>query len=435
MKKILFLLALIAIVIYFLFYKKELETNPLQDIKTEKTTMGSILLKIDCNGRVVSNFDVEIKSKASGEIIEFPFDVSDKVKMNDLILKLDPVDEERSLREAQTEVDIVTSQLKQMAEKIKIAKQELLILQKNTREQIAIDTQKYEDARRKVRDAQKLLPKNVISEDEYQDLLSRELQAKATLEITTVKQEEFKIKEWQIQNLQHEEDILKKKVIQTEIKLETTKQRLKDTQILAPIDGIVTEKFVQKGQIISSGISNVGGGTKILVLSDLSKIFVIASVDESDIGKVSLEQQVIISADAYPNLHFRGKVVQIGAKGVNLYNVVTFEVKIEVLGEKKSYLKPEMTANVSILQDMKENVLTVNSDALIYSYKTKKYTVEILNQGKRETREIEIGLNNGMSAEVIKGLEENMDVILQTSKKLPGSPDPQRAMRRMGRPR
>ncbi|NUM36719.1 MAG: efflux RND transporter periplasmic adaptor subunit [Candidatus Brocadiae bacterium] len=434
MKKILFLLVLVAGIVFWSMYKKEADSTPKQEIKTEKVTKGSVILKIDCNGRVVSNFDVEIKSKASGEIIEFPFDISDKVKTNDLILKLDPVDEERGLREAQTEVDIVTSQLKQMAEKIKIARQELFILQRNTREQISIDTQKYEDARRKVRDAQKLLPKKVISEDEYQDLLSREAQARSTLSMTDLKQEEFKIKEWQIQNLQYEEEILKKKVIQTEIKLETTKQRLQDTKILATIDGTVTEKFVQKGQIISSGISNVGGGTKILVLSDLSKIFVIASVDESDIGKVSLEQEVIISADAFPNLRFRGKVVQIGAKGINQYNVVTFEVKIEVLGEKKSYLKPEMTANISIVQAQKDDVLLVNSDALMYSYKTKKYTVEIMKAGNREVREVEIGLNNGMVAEVVKGLEEDTEVILQAAKKMP-SFDTQRAIRRMGRPR
>ena len=116
-------------------------------------------------------------------------------------------------------------------------------------------------------------------------------------------------------------------------------QRLKDTKVFSPINGVVSERNVQSGQIISSGISNVGGGTLVMVLSDLTRLFILASVDESDIGKVKLGQKVVITADSFPGKRFFGKIERIATKGVNISNVVTFEVKIEVQGTDKQLLK------------------------------------------------------------------------------------------------
>ena len=82
------------------------------------------------------------------------------------------------------------------------------------------------------------------------------------------------------------------------------------------MDGVVTDRKVQTGTIIASGVSNVGGGTTILTLSDLSRIYVLASVDESDIGKVQVGQPATITVDAYPSMQFAGKVVRIASKGV-----------------------------------------------------------------------------------------------------------------------
>src|SRR5262249_12618539 len=133
-----------------------------------------------------------------------------------------------------------------------------------------------------------------------------------------------------------------------QVALANARQQLTYTKVTAPMDGVVAALNVQIGTIISSGITNVGGGTTILSLSDLSHIFVLASVDESEIGSVAIDQQAVITVDAFPGRRFRGKVVRIATRGVNVSNVVTFEVKIEVLGENKTLLKPEMTANVQI---------------------------------------------------------------------------------------
>ena len=145
--------------------------------------------------------------------------------------------------------------------------------------------------------------------------------------------------------------------------LDLARQRLTETRVVSPVDGVVTQRAVQIGQIISSGISNVGGGTTALVVSDLSRIFVLAAVDESDIGQVRPGQRVKVTVDAYRNREFAGEVVRISPRGVNVSNVVTFEVKIEVTARDKELLRPEMTANVEILIDERPDALLAPSDA------------------------------------------------------------------------
>ena len=196
-----------------------------------------------------------------------------------------------------------------------------------------------------------------------------------------------------------------------QISLSIAQQRLDDTKVYAPIDGVVTERFVQTGQIISSGISNTGGGTPILTLSDLSRLFVLAYVDESDIGKVQVNQGVVITADAYPGKPFGGMVERIAQKGANQSNVVTFEVRIEITSEDKSLLKPEMTANVEIIVAEEENALMVPVEAV--SRMRGRTTVTVLKpDGTQEMRDVELGINNGERIEIISGLSDDETILI-----------------------
>jgi HlyD family secretion protein len=195
------------------------------------------------------------------------------------------------------------------------------------------------------------------------------------------------------------------------INLSIAEQRLQDTKVYAPIDGVVTARFVQSGQIISSGISTTGGGTPIMTLSDLSRLYVLASVDESDIGDVRPGQKVQITADAYPGMSFGGVIERVAQKGVNTSNVVTFEVRIEILGENKSLLKPEMTANVDIIIAEKEKALTLPVAAV--SRVKGIHTVSVLRpDGSTEAREVDVGISDGMRIEIVSGLDENETVLV-----------------------
>ncbi len=254
------------------------------------------------------------------------------------------------------------------------------------------------------------------------------------------------------------------------IALADAEQQRSYTRVVSPMDGVVSALNVQKGTIIASGINNVGGGTTVMTLSDLSRIFVVASVDESDIGKVAVGQPVTVTADAFPGKRFDGRVVQLAVRGVNSSNVVTFDVKIEVLdggqgasagagehgsrreggpdprgasrhpgspdsgsaaegrrraGESggaeapsgagaspKSLLKPEMTANVEIVAAERTGVLTVPAEAV--ARQGGRHVVEVVRAGgARETRDVEVGISDGLKTEVKSGLSEGEAVVLK----------------------
>jgi HlyD family secretion protein len=184
---------------------------------------------------------------------------------------------------------------------------------------------------------------------------------------------------------------------------------LKDTSVKSPITGVVAARNVQIGTIISSGVTNVGGGTTVLTLSDLSRIFILAAVDESDVGKVALKQKVIVTADAFPGTTFKGEVVRIATKGVNVSNVVTFEVKIEVTSENKVKLKPEMTSNLEIVSVQKDDVLLAPSEAVVRKQRQRFATV-VRPDGQAEEREVKTGINDGVKVEIASGLGEG-DVV------------------------
>jgi HlyD family secretion protein len=175
------------------------------------------------------------------------------------------------------------------------------------------------------------------------------------------------------------------------------------------MDGVVSTLNIQNGTIISSAITNTGGGTTVMTLSDLSHIFVLASVDESDIGRVALDQPVRITVDSYPDREFPGKVVRIATKGVNVSNVVTFEVKIEVLGPDKKLLKPEMTANVHIVTAEHKDILIVPVTGVRRD--NGKLVANVIGPNNARTTEaVTLGLSDGDNSEVLSGLTQGQTI-------------------------
>lgn len=147
-----------------------------------------------------------------------------------------------------------------------------------------------------------------------------------------------------------------------------------------------------------------------MVLSDLTRLFILASVDESDIGKVALGHKAIITADAFPGKRFFGKIERIATKGVNVSNVVTFEVKIEVQGKNKFLLKPEMTANVDIIVAEKEEVLMVPSEAVLQ--KKREPFVRVKNDdGSLEERTVQTGISDGVVTEIAGSLNQGDTIV------------------------
>lgn len=416
MKKGKFLIGLILILVMgaiganFFSSKRDNEIKE-KEFVTAQAEQGTIQVYISCTGKVVSNQDVEIKSKASGKVIKLPFSISDTVQASNLLVELDPTDEQRNVEKAESTLEAAIAELNAAKQALLIDKKKLKTARMKIKTEISSTKAEWEDAENKANREEQLYQKKLSSREELDTRKTEAIRAKATYEKTLVKQEELKTQTMELELKKQTVEVKESKVRSATIDLEIANQRLNDTRILSPIDGIVTEKNIQIGQIISSGINNIGGGTTIMVLSDLSKIYITASVDESDIGKIRLDQEAEITVDSYPDTSFMGKIVRIAPRGINIHNVVTFDVKIEILSRNKSLLKPEMTANVKIISAKKQNVLLIPGEAVEFSNQGPKVTLLLANKNTID-RKIQLGLNNGEVAEIVKGLKEGDTVIL-----------------------
>ena len=142
----------------------------------------------------------------------------------------------------------------------------------------------------------------------------------------------------------------------------------------------------------------------------MSRIFVTADVDETDIGAIRVGQRVNVTADAFYGKNFNGAVLRISPKGIVENSITVFKVKIEVIDEGKKILKPMMTANVDIVTNKVKNTLYIPREAIRYDGDT---VYAMIPNGEIPKRvEIKIGIQTPIYSEVISGLEDEQDAIV-----------------------
>jgi len=396
---------------YYFFFVRGAKTAAGE--KKEATAVarkGDLVVSISSTGRVISNQDVEVKCKAGGQVTTVSFDVSDRVKNGDLLVELDPIDEQRKVAQGEVSLSVSQAKLAIARENLAIAERTLVTDERRARAALLAAESHAKDALAKADRMKQLLAKKLASQEDCDTAETAAVQAAADLEAAKTRIEELKTQRQQLEVKRQEVKQAEATVKADEIMLAIAKDRLRDTKVVSPMNGVVSKRDIQVGQMISSATSNVGGGTPLMTLSDLSRVFVVASVDESDIGAVAVGQPVGITVDAFPGKRFTGKVVRIATMGVNLSNVVTFEVKIEVLGERKSLLKPEMTADVEIVTARRDGVLLVPSEAVVR--KASGRFVTVVGGPAKEDRKVEIGLTDGVRTEVVSGLAEGKAVVV-----------------------
>ncbi|HPI75290.1 MAG TPA: efflux RND transporter periplasmic adaptor subunit [bacterium] len=331
-KTIVILLAAIVVVGGGLFLKSKLKKPAIEEAKIRivEASRGDVTQMVEASGSVVSNFDVEIKCKASGEIISLPFDASDVVKKGDLIAELDPSEEERKVEKARVALDSSRASRDTARQNLRMAERNLE--NSRSRAEVTLEAAKSaaEERAAKAERVAQLYQNKLASREEHETAKTSAAQARADLERAHLTFKDLDVEEAALevsrQNLKRAEADVKS----SEINLDIAMQGLEDTRVYAPMDGVVTARYVQTGQIISSGTTNVGGGTSIMQVSDLSRLYVLAAVDESDIGQVRIGQEAEITVDAYSGRVFKGRVDRISPRGEMVSSVVTFEVKIEV---------------------------------------------------------------------------------------------------------
>jgi HlyD family secretion protein len=171
-------------------------------------------------------------------------------------------------------------------------------------------------------------------------------------------------------------------------------------EITAPVSGTVLSVGVERGSIVASAISNVSGGTALATVADLSDLRVIGAIDEAQIGRVQVDQQVEIRVDAYTERTFVGRVARVSPLGVETSNVVTFDVEIVVEDENASLLRSGMSADLTIITGQQEGILVPLT--AVRSEGGRRFVV--LASG--ETRQIRTGSTDGRQLVVLEGLND-----------------------------
>jgi HlyD family secretion protein len=244
---------------------------------------------------------VEVKSKASGEILQLDVESGDKVRRGDLLGRVDPRDVRNAFLQAEADLEVARARL-----------------------------ETAESARRR---ATELRQASVITEQEFESAKLEEANARA-------------------------------QYVKARTNLELAEERLGDVTIRAPIDGVIIRKDVEAGQIIQSASQNISGGTTVFVMADLSQMQVRTLVSETDLGKIEPGMSARVSVEAFPGRIFQGRVTKIEPQAVVEQNVTMFPVLVH-LDNADGALKPGMNAEVVVEVARRDNALTVANAAVV----------------------------------------------------------------------
>ena len=282
------------------FYLPAEEEDGLGALPTAIAQVQDITVSVEATGVLQPIKIVEIKSKASGEILSMPVEMGDYVAAGDLIAQIDTETLDQELR------------------------------------QVAAD---FESAvvRRDIAESQF---------DRAQTLFEQDLISENDLETS---QQNFSNAQGQL--------------LRAEASLDLARERLADATVRAPSAGTIINKTVEEGQIIASSTNNVSGGTTLVQMADLSEMQVRTLVDEVDIGKVQAGLSVESQVEAFSDDQFLGQVIKIEPQAEVVQSVTTFPV-LSHIDNADGKLLPGMNADVSIIVRRKPGVLTVPNEAV-----------------------------------------------------------------------
>ena len=359
--------------------------------KLAKVEKGDLAKSVVATGKVTPITKVEVKSKASGIVKKLLVDYGDRVKKGQLLAQLDKIEIEAQVEQSKAALEAAQANLKSSQADFERAKvdaegpdvpllKRAYVRAENMAKDGVVSTSALEDAQKN-----------------YEMSLNKQNVSKA--QVTVLK---AKIAQSQAN------------VAQDEANLKQLEEQLSYTDIISPIDGIVLSRDVQMGDAVSSILVLGSSATLVMTLGDTSEVYVKGKVDESDIGKVYLGQRARIKVESFKDKTFDGKVTKISPMGVEKDNVTTFEVRVSIQNPGGE-LKAEMTANAEIILEEHKNVLQIPEGSILYD-KDKKASVEIPDPKGKEGKNkvaVNIGISNGAKTEVLSGLKEGDQVVLQ----------------------
>jgi HlyD family secretion protein len=339
---------------------------------THTVARGDLVEIAAASGNIEPHVQVEVKSRASGEVVEVLVKEGQQVKAGELMVKLDPADAERAVREAKVVLRRIEAEIAQSRATVAVA--ELDVKEAKASEDVASrgagmglvagESERTAKHNAKVADA---------------NLRMRRAQVSAG-------------------HAQHET---------AKLAVEDAERRLTETKIFAPFDGTVLSVGVERGTIVSSALTNVSGGSAVATLADLTDLRVIGAIDEAQIGRVKVDQEVVIRVDAYPDRSFAGKVERVAPLGKLETSVVTFDVEIVVTDKDANLLRSGMSADLEIVTTRQEGVLLVPLTAI-----QSEGAVRNVRLASGERRAVKTGATDGTQIVILEGLEEGDEILL-----------------------
>ena len=269
-------------------------------IDTAVVARRSLVVTVAATGIIQPEAVVQVKSKASGQIVKMPVQMGTQVKPGDLIAQIDPRDPQ--------------SRFNQAGAALNAAKANLQV------------TQAQKDR------ADQLFAQRALTAPEHEAAVLAYANAQAQLAAA-------------------------------QTSLEVAQIQLADVTIRAPEAGTIIDKQVSEGQVIASATNNVSGGTTLVTIANLDHIIDSALVTESDIGRVHVGQTASITVDAYPNREFHGVVQNVSPQAVTVQSVTMFPVIIR-LDNSSGLLKPGMNSDVTVMVENRANSLVIPNDAI-----------------------------------------------------------------------
>ncbi len=344
---------------------------------TDQVVRTTIEKLVSANGNISSNRDVDIKCQASGIVETLPYnDVNAQVKPGEMVCQLNPKDEQPLLDTAEAVVLADQARLQEATLNWNIAKMALETQKARDQAALASVQAKAVQASAKAVRTKQLFDAKLASQEDLEADQTAAASAAADVQTAQAAVAEEDQQKMAVDTKAQTIEEMKSALTQDISRRDQAKLNVGYCKVTAPeadnpadpprwvISSLLTN--IAPGYIVQSGTSGFSAGTTIMTLSDLSHIFMLASVDESDIGQVAdpalqqgSGQKVRVTVDAYPNEVFEGNVTRVAPKGVNTNNVVTFEVKIEVTSPNRMLLRPAMTATAKIICASREDVLAI----------------------------------------------------------------------------
>jgi HlyD family secretion protein len=359
--------------------------------KLAKVERGDLARNVVATGKIEAITKVEVKSKASGIVEKLLVDYGDQVKRGQVLAELDKQQIMAQVNQQQASLEAAEAAARAAEADLERAKYDA------EGPDVPMLKRAYERAQQMAKDGVVSASALDDAQKNYELAVNKQSLGKANMGAAAAK-----LKQAQAQ------------VSQARAQLAEKQEEYRNSTIVAPIDGTVLSRDVEVGDAVSSILVLGSSATLVMTLGDTHEVYVKGKVDESDIGKVYLGQSARIKVESYKDRTFSGKVTKISPMGVEKDNVTTFEVRVSI-DNAKGELKSQMTANAEILLEEHKGILMLPEGALMYD-KDRKASVEVPDPNGKDGRRkvaVTVGISNGSRTELLSGLKEGQQVILQ----------------------